>query len=220
MLISSHLLCESLARLLRSHATLLLPVHCLTVLQFCTSSAPWLSGGQLPGFGWAGSCCRVQAGHSCSQSNTPQCCSPGLPRRRAGLAKHSFPIKGRETFQPAWSCLKGSWSDRKGVQILLWCCTHFISVTVMLLLFYVSFLLLLSLSPFLSSANIEFRRLCTPRVQVGMVLPSINSLTKILLVHGWGTREWTLLQRINQAFSIFWWHYLNQEKKFQKAKCP
>ena len=26
--------------------------------------------------------------------------------------------------------------------------------------------------------------------------------------------------QVHKAFTIFWWHHQNQEKKFQKAKCP
>ena len=99
MLISSHLLSDSLARLmLGSLATLLLPVHwlapqllhlralllSLTVLHLTALIAALARPSES----------RVQAGHSCSPSNAPPCCSPGL----ASLAKHSFPIKGRETF--------------------------------------------------------------------------------------------------------------------------
>ena len=58
----------------------------------------------------------------------------------------------------------------------------------MFLLFHDSFTLL-SLLQFLSSSDIDFRLLCSPRVLVAMVLPSINDLTKPLLVHGVWPRD-------------------------------
>ena len=100
------------------------------------------------------------------------CCSLGnvtaalKDNNRAGLTTHSFPTRA--------IVRKVQNSDA--------------SVNVMFLLFYDSFTPL-SLLQFLSSSDSDFRLLCSPRVLVAVVLPSINGLTKTLLVYGQGTRK-------------------------------